>query len=53
MDVILVTSDCVLIGYANNSSAYKFLVHRSKNPNIHINTIIESRNTSFFEHIFP
>ena len=47
------TVDCVFIGYANNSSAYRFLVHRSENPDMHVNTIIESRKTSFFEHIFP
>ena len=47
------TVDCVFIGYANNNSAYRFLVHRSENPNMHVNTIIESKNASFFKHIFP
>ena len=47
------TVDCIFIGYAQNSSAYQFLMHESKNPDIHKNTIIESRNASFFEHIFP
>ena len=45
--------DCVFIGYALNSSAYRFLEHESKNPEIHKNTIMESRNASFFETIFP
>ena len=45
--------DCVFIGYENNSSAYRFLVHKSRNPDMYVNTIIESRNASFFEHIFP
>ena len=47
------TIDCVFIGYANNSSAYRFLVHRSEDLDMHVNTIIESRNASFFEYIFP
>ena len=47
------TVDCVFIGYTNNSSAYRFLVHRFENPDIHEYTIIESRNASFFERIFP
>ena len=45
--------DCIFIGYAINSSAYRFLVHKSNIPDIHVNTIIESRNASFFENIFP
>lgn len=47
------TMDCVFIGYAQNSSAYRFLVYDSKNPEIHKNTIMESRNASFFEDKFP
>ena len=45
--------DCIFIGYAYNSNAYRFLVHESENPNIHKNTIMESKNTSFFENVFP
>ncbi|KAD4179829.1 hypothetical protein E3N88_28420 [Mikania micrantha] len=47
------TVDCVFIGYAHHSSAYRFLVYDSKNPEIHNNTIMESRNASFFEEVFP
>ncbi|KAL0407710.1 UNVERIFIED_CONTAM: Retrovirus-related Pol polyprotein from transposon TNT 1-94 [Sesamum radiatum] len=47
------TIDCIFIGYANNSSAYRFLVHKSTILDIHENTIIESRNAIFFENIFP
>ena len=47
------TVDCIFIGYAHNSNAYRFLVHESKIPEIHKNTIMESRNASFFENIFP
>ena len=46
------TIDCIFIGYAINSSAYRFLVHKYDIPDIHVNTIIESRNASFFENIF-
>ena len=28
-------------------------MHESKVPDVHKNTIIESRNASFFEHVFP
>ena len=45
--------DCIFIGYAQNSSAFRFLVHESKVPDVHKNMIIESRNASFFEHVFP
>ena len=47
------TVDAVFIGYAHNSSAYWFLVIKSDIPDIHDNTIMESRNASFFENIFP
>ena len=45
--------DCVFIGYILNSSAYRFLIHKSKTPDIHVNMIIESRDDAFFENIFP
>jgi hypothetical protein len=44
---------CVFIGYAHNSSVYRFLIHKFNIPDMHVNTIIESRNASFFEEIFP
>ena len=47
------TVDCVFIGYAHNSTAYRFLIYKSDILNLHVNTIIESRNASFFEEIFP
>ena len=47
------TVDCVFIGYAHNSSAYRFLIHKSEIIDMHANTIIESRNASFFENVFP
>ena len=47
------TVDCRFISYAHNNSAYRFLVHKSDIPDIHVNTIMESRNSSFFELTFP
>ncbi|GJT62204.1 pol polyprotein [Tanacetum coccineum] len=40
-------------GLFSPSTAYHFIVHESKNPDIQKNTIMESRNASFFENIFP
>ncbi|GKA37558.1 retrotransposon protein, putative, ty1-copia subclass, partial [Tanacetum coccineum] len=45
--------NCIFIGYAKNSSAYCFIVHDSKNPDIQKIAVMESRNASFFENIFP
>src|SRR5436309_876035 len=38
------TVDCIFIGYAHNSSAYRFLVHRSEITDITEGMTIESRN---------
>ena len=40
--------DCIFIGCALNSKAYKFFIHKFEIPNIHVNMIIESRDV-FFE----
>ena len=45
--------DCIVISYTLNNSAYRFLVHKSEIPDIHVNIIIESRDVLFFEDIFP
>ena len=45
------TYDCMFIRYASNSVAYRFLVLKS--DVLECNTIIETKNTEFFEHIFP
>ena len=49
----LKTVDCIFIRYNRNNTTYRFLVHESKIPNIQKNTIMESRNASFFETTFP
>lgn len=46
------TADCIFIVYAHHSSTFRFLVHESKITNIHKNTIMKSRNASFFENVF-
>ena len=45
------TSDCMFIGYASNSATYGFLVLKS--DVLECNIIIETKNTEFFEEIFP
>jgi len=45
------TSDCVFLGYAKHSVAYRILVLNS--DIIECNTIVETKNIEFFEHIFP
>ena len=47
------TVDCIFIGYAHNHAAYRFFVHESNILDIHKNTIMESRNASLFENVFP
>ena len=46
------TVDCIFIGYAINSSVYQFLVHKSKNPNMHVNMVIELWNAYFYKDVF-
>jgi len=45
------TSDCMFLGYAEHSVAYRFLVLKS--DVIEHNTIVETKNVEFFEHKFP
>ena len=47
------TIDCVFIGFANASAAYRFLVYKSEVHDIHVNTILESIEAEFFEDVFP
>ena len=47
------TVDCVFLGYAQRSIAYRFLVVKSEVPDVHVDTIMESRDAIFFENIFP
>jgi hypothetical protein len=47
------TVDCVFLGYAHNSIAYRFLVVKSKVYDMHVDTFFESRDAAFFKNIFP
>jgi len=47
------TVDCVFLGYAQRSIAYRFLVVKSEVPDVHVDIIMESRDAIFFENIFP
>jgi hypothetical protein len=47
------TVDCVFLGYAFHSVGYRFLVVKSGVPNLLVVTIMESRDATFFENIFP
>ena len=46
------TVGCIFIGYALNSSAYRFVVHKSEIPTVTVGTAIESRNVVFLENTF-
>ncbi|KAI5333799.1 hypothetical protein L3X38_023931 [Prunus dulcis] len=47
------TIDAVFLGYAKNSSANRFLVINSEVKEVANNTIMEARDATFFEDIFP
>jgi hypothetical protein len=45
--------DCIFLGYAPWSVGYRFLVVKFKVPDIHVYSIIESRDAIFLKNIFP
>ena len=47
------TVDCVLLGYAFHSIGYRFLIIKSEVSDMHVGTILESNDATFFENIFP
>ena len=47
------TFDCVFLGYAQNNTAYSFLVVKSDSPDVSVYTIMESCDASFFEKVYP
>jgi hypothetical protein len=47
------TVDCVCLGYAHHSTAYRFLVIKSEIHDVHIDIFLESRDVTFFKNIFP
>ena len=46
------TVDFVILGYAQRSIAYRFLVVKSEVPDMHVDSIMESRDAIFFENVF-
>ena len=47
------TVDCVFLGYAIHNVGYRFLIINSGVPDMHVGTIMESRDATFFEREFP
>jgi hypothetical protein len=47
------TVDCINLGYTKNSISYRSLVVKSEVPDVMVGTIIESKDATFFEDIFP
>ena len=42
------TVDCVFLGYAIHSIGYRFLIVKFGVPDMHVGTIMESRDATFF-----
>jgi hypothetical protein len=47
------TVECIFIGYAFHNIGYRFLIIKSGVPDMHVGTIMDSRDAIFFEDIFP
>ena len=47
------TVDCIFLGYAFHSIGYRFLIIKSEVPDMYVDTIMESRDATFFENEFP
>ena len=47
------TVDCIFLGYAIHNVGYRFLIVKSGVPDMYVGTIIEFRDATFFENIFP
>uniref|UniRef100_A0A453CRN0 Uncharacterized protein n=1 Tax=Aegilops tauschii subsp. strangulata TaxID=200361 RepID=A0A453CRN0_AEGTS len=47
------TVDCVLMGYAFHTVGYRFLIIKFEVSDMHVGTIMESNDATFFEDIFP
>ena len=46
------TVECVFLGYAIHSVGYRFLIINSSVPEMAVNTVMESRDATFFENEF-
>jgi hypothetical protein len=47
------TVDCIFIGYSFHNIGYRFLIIQYGVPDMHIGTIMDSRDATFFDDIFP
>jgi transposase InsO family protein len=47
------TMECVFLGYAFHSIGYRFLIVKSKVPDMRVGNIMESNDATSFEDIFP
>ena len=47
------TFNCVFLGYAIHNVGYRFLIINSSIPEMAVDTIMESRDVTFFENKFP
>jgi hypothetical protein len=45
--------DCVFLGYVIHIVGYRFLIINYDVPDLHVGTIMESRDAIFFENEFP
>ena len=43
----------IFLGYAHRSTANQFLVVKSDVPDVYVDTIMEFRDATFFENVFP
>src|SRR3954466_2112053 len=46
------TVDCVFLGYAFHSIGYRFFIVKSEVSDMHVGTIMQSNNATFFEDTF-
>ena len=50
---MLETVDCVFLGYAIHNVGYRFLIINFSVPEMAVDTIMESRDATFFKNEFP
>jgi hypothetical protein len=46
------TLDCIFLDYAQRSVGYRVLALKSEVPDMHVDTIMESHDATFFENMF-
>src|SRR5438034_2632889 len=51
--ILLRNVEHFFLGYAFHSIGYRFLIVKSEVPDMHVGTIMDSNDATFFEDIFP